>query len=42
MAPVDFTHASEEEIGLCSLFQSPFPVSSSAVTIEDVADISGR
>ncbi|KAH0287409.1 hypothetical protein KCU62_g6073, partial [Aureobasidium sp. EXF-3399] len=25
MAPLDFAHASEEEVGLCDLFQSPFP-----------------
>jgi hypothetical protein len=42
MAPVDFAHASEEEAGLCDLFQSPIPVSSLAKAAGVVANISER
>jgi hypothetical protein len=42
MAPLDFAHASEEEAGLCDLFQSPIPVSSLAKAAVIVANISER
>jgi hypothetical protein len=34
MASVDLAHASEEEVELCNLFQSPVPVSSLAKAVE--------
>ena len=42
MAPVDFAHAPEEETGLRSIFQPPFPVSPSIDPAGVIADISGR
>lgn len=42
MASVDSAHAFEEEVGLCSLFQPPLPVSQLAVPVGALAEILGR